>query len=592
MSNTITNGTAVRLTIPSGQSLAVSSISGAFSASIVGGVGSGTVLATSSTDGAVYGPYSTGAIIDLTSSASSVIDYDIGITPVNAFNQTSRYTFDQAGNVNGLVRQDGVALRQLSAVPSQRASRIAAYNSGPMIVAPLRIDSTAYLAGDGYRIADGTHFICTVAGTSGVGAPTAFFDGRAITDGTATFYVSPWKKNLSDADAPTVTASASAGVVTPVALTETKFVNGTAAVQFLTMPDAIPFNRSSGAYMAQVGCAIGNSAYGSANATADVTAGTGFPVAFSGEGYQISQYDAEFYVNDSKFMLVFQNAAQRFQVLIDGRPVFGSLPLQAGSGGSGYVFDFNGVQKNRKITIATVATFLTIRGVGLTPQGSLGVVPKTTDVLLLLGDSFGNTVTPSIADGHLGVYIKRYLGLGGVINASVGGSGYIAFNANSYNIAAMLASPSNKTIFAYLAPTHVFVNAGGNDRGVNTVAQIQVAALSAWQTIRAQFPSAKITITDGYAASGGPDANAIALSAGLLATFTAWADGNSRFVPSIGAGGSASFIWGTGNANVAIVAGNASIYTSTDTVHPSPGGARYLGARFADAISVAWNGDY
>ena len=119
MSNTITNGTAVRLTIPSGQSLAVSSISGAFSASIVGGVGNGTVLATSSTDGAVYGPYSTGAIIDLTSSASSVIDYDIGITPVNAFNQTSKYTFDQAGNVSGLVGPDGGVRSIASAQGSQ-----------------------------------------------------------------------------------------------------------------------------------------------------------------------------------------------------------------------------------------------------------------------------------------------------------------------------------------------------------------------------------------------------------------------------------------------------------------------------------------
>ena len=81
MSNTITNGEGFDLSIPPGSSLTVVAVSGSYNASIVDGVGKGTTLATNGTGG-TYGPYASGAVIRLISSALSEVDYDIGVSPV------------------------------------------------------------------------------------------------------------------------------------------------------------------------------------------------------------------------------------------------------------------------------------------------------------------------------------------------------------------------------------------------------------------------------------------------------------------------------------------------------------------------------
>ena len=82
------------------------------------------------------------------------------------------------------------------------------------------------------------------------------------------------------------------------------------------------------------------------------------------------------------------------------------------------------------------------------------------------------------------------------------------------------------------------------------------------------------------------------MAAGVAATFAAWNDPNSRLIQEIGVGGSAAYIWGTGSAGAALTAGNSSVHTSTDIVHLSPGGARYLASRFTQALNDAWGGDY
>jgi lysophospholipase L1-like esterase len=293
--------------------------------------------------------------------------------------------------------------------------------------------------------------------------------------------------------------------------------------------------------------------------------------------------------------LVFHNSSNRLQVLIDGRPVFGSMPVLSGVSGSGYVFDFGAVMKTRRVTVVTLSSAggSKLRGCAMTAQGSLGLAaPSTSDVMLMLGDSFCATVTPTVSDGHLGSYLKRHLGLGGCINAGVGGSGYVAANANTYNLPAMVSNASNTTLWNYLAPNHIFIHAVGNDRN-GTLATVQAAALATWTALRAKFPAAKITITDGYSGNSGPDANAITFAAGMLTTFNAWADTNSRFVKIVGAGtSSTAYITGTGRADQALTTGNSSLFTSTDSTHVSPAGARYLAERLADAIKAAWQGDY
>jgi len=102
MSQTITNGQSVRLSLSAGQSIAISSISGTYTAQVVDGAAKGTVLATNSTGGSTYGPYATGAVIVLAASADGVIDYDVGVTPVNAYDANLKGVYDANGDLVGL----------------------------------------------------------------------------------------------------------------------------------------------------------------------------------------------------------------------------------------------------------------------------------------------------------------------------------------------------------------------------------------------------------------------------------------------------------------------------------------------------------
>ena len=56
MSNQLYSGQGRDINVFAGQSLAVSSITGAYTATIIAGAGIGTALATDSTGGATYGP--------------------------------------------------------------------------------------------------------------------------------------------------------------------------------------------------------------------------------------------------------------------------------------------------------------------------------------------------------------------------------------------------------------------------------------------------------------------------------------------------------------------------------------------------------
>ena len=77
---TIRNGQIIRLNLLPGESIAVAAVSGTYNASIVQGAGVG-VIATNAT-GATYGPYPSGIVINLTASAASEVDFDIGLAPL------------------------------------------------------------------------------------------------------------------------------------------------------------------------------------------------------------------------------------------------------------------------------------------------------------------------------------------------------------------------------------------------------------------------------------------------------------------------------------------------------------------------------
>lgn len=81
MSSTLRNGESRDLNLTPGDSITLVAVSGTYTATIVRGTNSGTVLGTNATGG-TYGPYTSGAVVRVTTSAASEVDFDIGVTPV------------------------------------------------------------------------------------------------------------------------------------------------------------------------------------------------------------------------------------------------------------------------------------------------------------------------------------------------------------------------------------------------------------------------------------------------------------------------------------------------------------------------------
>lgn len=461
-----------------------------------------------------------------------------------------------------------------------------------MVVSPDRANTTAYTAGKSTTLkrANGDHVIVTGSGTTAGAEPTGLIDGRPLTDGTATVYSLGVRKAASDSDAPTISQVTAAGFAA-AGLTEVRFATGGLTLQHLSSADGMVYSRS-GSYVASVNSAIGN-ASASGNSTGDVPSAVLPPVTLpANEAYSTVQIDSEFMCNDRLVGITCHNFGASFYLLVDGQPAqLGETTIDAGAGNA-VVLDFGGISKPRRITICTIGgAHASIRGCAITAQGSVYAVPRNGDVMLCLGDSFNNTVTPNTVP-HLDLFLKRYLGLDGLVNAAVGGSGYIAAAvANTYNIPAVLDSPGNRLLWPYYNPRHVLIQAGGNDKSL-AQADIRAAAISTWQKVRALFPTAKITITDGNSGAAGPDAASLTTAATLAEAFSSWADPNSRFIPVVTTLAATAWISGTTNAGEALAVGNSSLWTSTDDTHPSPGGARYLAKRLAEAINVAWGGTY
>lgn len=495
----------------------------------------------------------------------------------------------------GVVRVGRTALNPLvtsfDTLKNTRRARIAAFNAGPITLAAARANTTAYAVNDVLTYTAGRQVIVTGAGTTAGAEPAGLLDGRPFTDGTVTAYYAGFSKSASDADFPAISQVA-AGALAAAGLTELRFASGTAPAIIATSADGVLFNDNT-AYLGITQAAVGTLAAGAGNSP--VTNAHGLPVAIGGESLSSSMCSAEFIVEDTKFGLTTHNFGFSAIVLIDGRPVIGNGAIAvAAGGGNAIVFDFNGLSKPRRVSVySNNGAFSTMRGVALTAQGKCYAVPRNGDVMAVFGDSYNTTVQPNtIVNPNMSYWLKNYLGLDGLPVMAVGGTGYIvAAVANTYNLPAVISSASNRLLFPYYNPTHILVNAGGNDGG-QTAANIKAAALATWQQLRRLFPTAKITITDGNSGASGPSANSLAVAVALADQFAVWADENSRFIPIISPLAANSWVTGTSHAGQALAAGNSALWTSTDGTHPSPGGAQFLGRRLAAAIDTAWQGCY
>jgi hypothetical protein len=109
MSNTISNGRTIDLNVQVGESLKLTTIAGAYTATVVSGVGAGTVLATDSSGGATYGPYSGAALIRLKCGATGLIDFAVGTSPVLDYAPVARFGVNAAGDAVSMLDWGGVS---------------------------------------------------------------------------------------------------------------------------------------------------------------------------------------------------------------------------------------------------------------------------------------------------------------------------------------------------------------------------------------------------------------------------------------------------------------------------------------------------
>lgn len=476
-----------------------------------------------------------------------------------------------------------------------REARIAAFASGPLVA------GTPWRAGEAVsvdtvrRLASGHHLVYSGAGTTGAGAPvlgSGTADGRPIADGSAVAYVNGYQRTASLAGAPAIGTAAS-----PAALgwTETRFAQGDGQPVRLT---AVQGCRSISTGTSHVGhfCFANGPAAGSGNATAIASGpyGAGLSAAYA---YHANAWEEEFAISGDRFGLVFANSASPVNVEVDGVPVFAAPVRSSGAEGWTLSFDYAGVSRQRRVRVvsATGSVAPALRGVALPAGAKVEAGAVSDDQLLVLGDSINVTVLPISEAGaqSMTYWLQRRLGFGGTYSLAVGGSGYVSQNTNTFNLPNLLANPVNRSLIAGYAPTvrHVLIGAGFNDR-FRPVAEVQAAALSTWRAVRTLLPDARISITDGWSGSSGPDAQALALARALADSFVQWGDPNARLIRSIGSSTATAYVNGTGHAGLPLSSGNSSSFTSVDAVHPSPAGARHIAQRLADDIQAAWDGRY
>lgn len=486
-------------------------------------------------------------------------------------------------------RYAGATAGVTNAIRSARAARIARRSVGPVIVAPLWTTGTAYALHQTVRLSNGQHLTCNVAGTSGASEPTGYLYGRPITDNTVTWRPTPFVKSASDAAAPTVSvqASAAAAGLTFIDFTPSGAVPpSTAAIRGGWAANV------SNVYLGPYSFASGPAA-GSGNATSNATASLGGGQS-AANVYRTDLWELEFVVVDSKFGIIMHNAAGPVYIEVDDQPLQGSTVLATGSSGECITLDYNGVVAKRKVRIVGMDTSPVVQGVAITSNGYLVIPETTTDNILCLGDSIGITTagntTNAGGNGTVNYWLERLLGVQALLSANVGGSGYVSANANTYNVPSILSNTTNQALFAAFKPSHVIISSGFNDRA-STRATVLAAALATWQATRSQFPTAKITITDGHSGTSGPDANALSLASDLKALFTTWGDINARFIQIIGTSTSTAFIQGANYDTQSVVAGNSCLFNG-DVNHPNASGNYYLANRMAQAIVDAWGNDY
>jgi len=109
MSNFIRNGHSISLSIPNGHSIAIAPLLGIAWVVVTAGVDRGQVLINGVSEGGTFGPYPSGAVILLTSGpAESLLDFDVGLTPVNGVMAGGGITGSGGALYRQIANSDGI----------------------------------------------------------------------------------------------------------------------------------------------------------------------------------------------------------------------------------------------------------------------------------------------------------------------------------------------------------------------------------------------------------------------------------------------------------------------------------------------------
>lgn len=187
----------------------------------------------------------------------------------------------------------------------------------------------------------------------------------------------------------------------------------------------------------------------------------------------------------------------------------------------------------------------------------------------------GMTNTPFLGTSAI---LARMLGIWDMRIYSVGSTGYVHTGSSG------LRNPIRAQMRQWIDDGSydlIIFCAGYNDIGYPT-ATVQAEALRAWQAARISQPHARIIVTGVWAGAQGPSASQTTLETALLATFNAWGDSYSKFIPISTA--IQAWISGTGFAGSTTGSGNADNCVSADGIHNLAYGQAYFAQRLADEL--------
>lgn len=357
---------------------------------------------------------------------------------------------------------------------------------------------------------------------------------------------------------PTITFTAATGATT---------ITGGIAVPILLAPNGAALDPR----FAHRGAPLSNRASSGFQGTvAQAKSGTGGGgTALTSGGYPHSLefvYDGAVF----EFIAFADGGPWNYRLWVDGVPKAARSENQAGSNGNDnrVKVDF-GTRANRRIRIDFARTVGPIK-VWTGPQDTITPAPPRWGNLLIIGDSFADAAN---GINSLDVYSMSLVTLLGAGDYYIDGQGGSGFTVTGGTGKAVYLDRINLVPDTW-TPDLILLQGSTND-GASSSATVTAAVQAAIARCRVRWPDAVLALSGLML----PNASS-AFTAGNVtnnSSLIALASSVDILIDPVAKG----WFSGTGNAGAVTGTGNADIYRSNDTVHPTQAGHDYLASRTA-----------